>query len=159
MMARTMESSFLSQSPFPTQLLQEAALAAHQATSCIREHSLSVSMPDQAAANSRETPDSPAPGELTIPDAQISNDVEIGKSMKQGRQKRRGRVKQSSSFDGTDILSTSDYTLERVNGKQIFCCTKCPKTFSRMYNLRSHAKTHQDHRPFECEVCGTSFTR
>jgi len=40
-----------------------------------------------------------------------------------------------------------------------FQCTKCPKRFTRAYNLRSHLRTHTDERPFVCSVCGKAFAR
>ncbi|KAL2018317.1 hypothetical protein VTK56DRAFT_980 [Thermocarpiscus australiensis] len=40
-----------------------------------------------------------------------------------------------------------------------FQCDKCPKRFTRAYNLRSHRRTHTDERPFVCAVCGKAFAR
>jgi uncharacterized Zn-finger protein len=35
----------------------------------------------------------------------------------------------------------------------------CSKTFTRLYNLKSHQRTHQDERPFKCSVCPLAFSR
>ena len=40
-----------------------------------------------------------------------------------------------------------------------FQCDKCPKRFTRAYNLRSHLRTHTNERPFKCTVCGKEFAR
>ena len=35
----------------------------------------------------------------------------------------------------------------------------CHKTFSRLYNLRGHQRSHSSHRPFRCLACPASFAR
>ena len=35
----------------------------------------------------------------------------------------------------------------------------CHKTFSRLYSLRGHQRTHSSHRPFRCSACPASFAR
>lgn len=35
----------------------------------------------------------------------------------------------------------------------------CPKTFSRLYNLKAHLRSHSPARPFQCPMCPRSFSR
>ncbi|KAI9154783.1 Transcriptional regulator ADR1 [Paramyrothecium foliicola] len=40
-----------------------------------------------------------------------------------------------------------------------FSCTHCKATFKRAAHLRRHDKTHQNDKPYRCEVCPVSSTR
>lgn len=46
-------------------------------------------------------------------------------------------------------------------GTAVYPClvAGCHKTFSRLYSLRAHQRSHSAHRPFRCSACPASFAR
>jgi len=46
-------------------------------------------------------------------------------------------------------------------GTAVYPClvVGCHKTFSRLYSLRAHQRSHSTHRPYRCTVCPASFAR
>ncbi|ORX96264.1 hypothetical protein K493DRAFT_314596, partial [Basidiobolus meristosporus CBS 931.73] len=63
----------------------------------------------------------------------------------------------SPASSGVDELRSDD------EGKSpgMFRCEHphCGKTFGRLYNLKSHTRTHTDDRPFKCDQCEQAFSR
>ncbi|KAF9010609.1 hypothetical protein BDQ17DRAFT_1346533 [Cyathus striatus] len=46
-------------------------------------------------------------------------------------------------------------------GTAVYPCliVGCRKTFSRLYSLRAHQRSHATHRPYRCDICPASFAR
>ncbi|KAJ3121398.1 hypothetical protein HK098_003738 [Nowakowskiella sp. JEL0407] len=61
-----------------------------------------------------------------------------------------------AAHDGAVTDGDSDLNPTK-DGKYV--CTTCKRAFSRLYNLKSHIRTHQNHRPYECPACNMKFTR
>ncbi|CAJ0764320.1 23163_t:CDS:2 [Entrophospora sp. SA101] len=55
----------------------------------------------------------------------------------------------------------SSTTSSVQNNQQVIKCPQanCPKTFTRMYNLKAHLRSHSPARPYQCTMCPRSFSR
>ncbi|KXN90954.1 Transcriptional regulator prz1 [Leucoagaricus sp. SymC.cos] len=65
----------------------------------------------------------------------------------------------NSSYPWMDQLHTFPPTTDI--GTAVYPCliAGCGKTFSRLYGLRAHQRSHSTHRPFRCVMCPASFAR
>lgn len=57
------------------------------------------------------------------------------------------------------VAKPTGTTVGDVTEKHVFQCSRCPKVFTRKFNLRSHERTHTGERPYACPVCGVTFSR
>ena len=44
------------------------------------------------------------------------------------------------------------------NGKQLFSCSWCTKSFARKDHLKKHFKVHTGEKPYNCSMCDKSFS-
>ncbi|CAM0138630.1 hypothetical protein VKS41_008361 [Umbelopsis sp. WA50703] len=65
--------------------------------------------------------------------------------------------------DAIDYYASAQPVTTTVNNEThtVYPCLYpgCTKTFMRLYNLKSHSRTHTDDRPFKCTVCSQAFSR
>ncbi|XP_069569589.1 transcription factor E4F1 [Brachyistius frenatus] len=89
-----------------------------------------------------------------------ANDDSCG-MMGRGRRKKIASLKvtdrtEGSISDNADSAD-SDKLIYKVNQEGRYVCQLCEKTFKTTNILRTHMKTHSDHKNFSCDLCGTSF--
>jgi len=70
-----------------------------------------------------------------------------------------GSSSSRTDHEGEEYTAGDDTNELNPNGEGKYMCPTCQRVFSRMYNLKSHIRTHQNHRPFQCPNCSMKFTR
>ncbi|GAB5589968.1 hypothetical protein Unana1_04868 [Umbelopsis nana] len=101
-----------------------------------------------------------------VASASSSNNVENAQDESAAKNLKRKREEQSmapTQADAVDYYASAQPITTTINNEThtVFPCLYpgCTKSFMRLYNLKSHSRTHTDDRPYQCDVCTQAFSR
>ena len=112
---------------------------------------------------------------IIVPSSALK-DTSIGRQRleKDKRQDTGKREKLTKDSDGNEIQTQEEkdadqiekalqrsFVMDETTGRfsQRLTCLICKKAFDRLCNAKCHVRIHFNDRPYECKVCGKTFTQ
>ncbi|KAK9760227.1 hypothetical protein K7432_015990 [Basidiobolus ranarum] len=94
-----------------------------------------------------------------VKDRTCDGNIRCSTSKKQIKNSPRRTSRKKSIVENVDIKEPEEGDHDKT--VTVYSCDfpSCGKTFTRLYNLKSHYRTHTDDRPFACDKCDQTFSR